>query len=291
MVQKVTKAVIPVAGFGTRFLPATKAQPKEMLPIIDKPVIQYIVEELVASGIKEIILVTGSDKIAVENHFDHNTSLESHLEKQGKKEELEEIRRISEMATFIYVRQKGPYGNATPILNVQEIIGNEPFIYSFGDDVFVGDMPASQQLIESYQKYPGSIIGSFRVPQEQVSRYGVLDAKKIGRNIYKIKDIVEKPLVKDAPSNLVVAGRYLFTPDIFRAVKKTELGKGGELWISDAIDILLGEKKPFYACEIKGTYYDCGNKLEFLKAIIDLGLKRKEFRKELKNYLRNKTRN
>ncbi|MDD4607258.1 MAG: UTP--glucose-1-phosphate uridylyltransferase [Patescibacteria group bacterium] len=288
MNKKITKAVIPVAGFGTRFFPATKAQPKQMLPILDKPVIQYIVEEMVESGIKQIILVTGADKRAIEDHFDYNDALALHLEKQGKKDVLEQMEKISNMADFIYVRQKGPYGNGTPLLNVQEIIGDEPFICAFGDDVFMGEKPAVQQIIEVYNQYGGSVIGSFRVDQNKVNQYGVLDVEKKEDKIYQIKDIVEKPLVKDAPSNLVVTGRYLFTPDIFKALKEIQLDGGKELCVSDAIDILLGQNKPFYAREIDGTYYDCGNKFEFLKAIVDVGLQRPEFKKDLIDYLKAK---
>lgn len=283
--KKITKAVIPVAGFGTRFLPATKAQPKEMLPIIDKPVIQYIVEEMVASGIKEIILVTGREKRAIEDHFDHSKALEYHLEKQGKFEQLKEIKQISEMASFIYLRQKGPYGNATAILNAQKIIGHEPFVVAFGDDIIKSKTPVTKQMIEVYNKYGGSVIGVTRVAKKNVGRYGIIEPQKIAKGVYKIKDIVEKPLVKDAPSNLAVTGRYIFTPDIFKAINKTEVGKAGELWLADAIDVLL-EKKEFYACEYKGKYYDCGNKLEFLKAIIDFSLERKDFGNSFKKYLK-----
>ena len=284
--KKIKKAVIPVAGFGTRFLPATKAQPKEMLAIIDKPVIQYIVEEMVDSGIEEIILVTGQGKRAIEDHFDQNKSLEVHLERNNKIKELEEIRHLSEMAYFVYLRQKGPYGNATPVLNVEKLIGSEPFVFAFGDDLIKGEVPATKQMMEVFYKYQSPVIGVTQVAEEKVHRYGVIDGEKVEDRVYKVKDIVEKPLPKDAPSNLAVAGRYIFTPDIFEAVKKTEIGKGGELWLADAVDLLLTQRD-FYAYQYQGRYYDCGNKLEFLKAIVDFALEREEFKEEFKNYLKN----
>ena len=284
--KKVRKAVLPVAGFGTRFLPATKAQPKEMLPIIDKPTIQYIVEEMVASGIEQIILVTSGDKRAIEDHFDYNKNLESHLRACGKEDVLEHVRQISEMAEFVYVRQKGPYGNGTPIKNVRKIIGDEPFVYAFGDDLVRSEVPLAKQLIDVYNEYKGTIIAAQRIPQEDVSKYGVLDIEKMKDNIFRVKDLVEKPLVKDAPSNMIVTGRYILTPDIFDAIEKTELGKGGELYLTDAIDILLSENKSVYACEYDGKYYDCGNKVEFVKAIIDFSLERPEMAKEIQKYIK-----
>ncbi|MFA7662353.1 MAG: UTP--glucose-1-phosphate uridylyltransferase GalU [Patescibacteria group bacterium] len=284
--QKVRKAVLPVAGFGTRFLPATKVQPKEMLPLIDKPTIQYIVEEMVASGIEQIILVTSGDKRAIEDHFDHNQNLEKHLEESGKLELLEQIKKISEMAEFVYVRQKGPYGNGTPIKNVRKIIGDEPFVCAFGDDLVKSEVPLAKQLIDVYSKYNGMVVAAQRIPQEDVSKYGVLDIEKIKDNVFQVNDLVEKPLVKDAPSNMVVTGRYILTPDIFDALDRTELGKGGELYLTDAIDLLLNDGKKLYACEFEGKYYDCGNKIEFVKAIIDFSLERPEMSAEINKHLR-----
>lgn len=285
--KKVRKAVLPVAGFGTRFLPATKAQPKEMLPIIDKPTIQYIVEEMVESGIEQIILVTSGDKRAIEDHFDHNSNLENHLQSQNKLDRLEQVKQISEMAEFVYVRQKGPYGNGTPIKNVEHIVGDEPFVYAFGDDIVKSEIPLAKQMIDIYNQKNAMVVATQEVDHDEVGKYGVLDVEKIDDKTYQVKDLVEKPLPKDAPSDLVVTGRYIFTPDIFGAIEETELGKGGELYITDAIDILLSQGKKLYACKYEGKYYDCGNKTEFIKAIIDFSLERPEMSEKIKKHIKN----
>jgi UTP--glucose-1-phosphate uridylyltransferase len=281
----IRKAIIPVAGYGTRFLPATKAQPKEMLPIVDKPIIQYIVEEVVASGITEIILVTGASKRAVEDHFDYNYELQNWLKKQGKEDIRQEIKKIADMANFIYVRQKGPYGNATPVLNCKHLIGNEPFAVLWGDDLFLSRKPRLKQLIEVYEKYTDPVLTAVKVTKEETKKYGMLEAQKVEKNVYQVKKIVEKPGPEKTPSFLATVGGYILTPDIFEEIENLKPGAGGEFWLAEAIANLL-KKRPVYACEIEGTYYDCGSKIGWLKANLDFALKRPELRKELKEYLK-----
>lgn len=284
---KITKAVIPAAGFGTRFLPATKAQPKEMLPIVDKPVIQYIVEEAVASGIKDIIIVTGASKRAVEDHFDYAKELEVWLEKVGKKEKLEEIKKIAESANFIYIRQKGPYGNGTPVLNAKQIIGDEPFAVMWGDDIFANKTPCLAQMIRVFEKYTDPVLTACEVDDEGTEKYGILDFTPVERNVFQIKKIVEKPGPKKAPSHYAAVGRYILTPDIFKALEQTPLGKGGELWLVDAI-FELAKKRPLYACKIEGKYFDIGSKIGWLCANIDFALRRSDTKDEIKKYLKRK---
>lgn len=284
--QKITKAIIPVAGFGTRFLPTTKAQPKEMLNIVDKPVIQYIVEEAVASGITDIILVTGMGKRAIEDHFDHNAELYNWLVKQGKTKLKEEIKQIAQLANFIYIRQKGPYGNGTPVLNAQKIIGDEPFAVLWGDDVFYGGKkPRLKQLIEVYEKYGDPVLTACEVSKEDTSRYGIIDAVQVEKDVYQVKQIVEKPGAQKAPSTLATVGGYILTPDIFSILAKTKVGKGGELWLADALATLL-KKRPFYACRVGAKYYDVGSKLGWLEANVDMALKRPDMQDDFKKYLK-----
>lgn len=284
--MKITKAIIPVAGFGTRFLPTTKAQPKEMLNIVDKPVIQYIVEEAVASGITDIILVTGMGKRAIEDHFDHNAELYNWLAKQGKTKLKEEIKQIAQLANFIYIRQKGPYGNGTPVLNAQKIIGDEPFAVLWGDDIFYGGKkPRLKQLIEVYEKYGDPVLTACEVSKEDTARYGIIDALPVEKNVYQVKQIVEKPGPEKAPSTLATVGGYILTPDIFSILAKTKLGKGGELWLADAMAALL-KKRPFYACRVEAKYYDVGSKLGWLEANVDMALKRPDLQDEFKKYLK-----
>lgn len=285
--MKIRKAVIPAAGYGTRFLPMTKASPKEMLPVVDKPVIQYVVEEAVASGIEDIVIVTGYNKRAIEDHFDHSSELENYLEKAGKLEQLEEIRKIARMANFIYIRQKGPYGNGTPVLNSEPIIGNEPFAVLWGDQFTIADPPRLSQMIKTFEKYQDPVL-SF-VPaksDEDYKRYGVPKINSIEKGCSEIIDLLEKPGKEAAPSNLVSDGGYILTPDIFEALKNTEVGKGNELWLVDGINKLKKNHK-LYACEvIDGSYYDTGNKLEYLKANVDFALKREDINGEFKEYLK-----
>lgn len=281
----ITKALIPVAGLGTRFLPATKAQPKEMLTLVDKPVIQYIVEEAVAAGIKDIIIVTSQTKRAIEDHFDRNFELEYRLEKTGKKKELAQVKKITKLANFIYVRQKSPRGWGDAILAAEPIIGNEPFAYLSGDDIIDARVPAIQQLVNVFAKYHDTVIGVTRVPKTEVHRYGIIDAVALGKRVYEIKNIIEKPDTKRAPSNLASVGRYIFTADIFNALRATPLDKKGELQGTHGIKKLL-RTHPAYAVEFEGTYYDCGSKLRFLEATVALALQHKEIAPAFKEYLK-----
>jgi len=286
--SKAIKAVIPAAGMGSRFLPVTKSLPKEMLPIVDKPTIQYVVEELASSGIKDIIIVTDSSKTAIEDHFDHLDCLENKLISQGKKDRAKEIRKIADLGNFIFIRQKGPYGNGTPALCAEPLVKNEPFIYIWGDEFIYANPPRVKQMLDIYNKYKCSVISAIEVDKKEVSRYGIARVNKIENNIHQIKEIVEKPSSEKAPSRLAAHGAYLLTPTIFKFLKNQETGKGGELWLVDAINKLAQEEKVL-ACVIKkGQYYDIGNKLGYLKANIDFGLKHPEVKKDLKKYLKNK---
>lgn len=287
--KKVTKAIIPAAGFGTRFLPVTKAQPKEMLPIVDKPVIQYVVEEAVAAGITDIIIVTSWQKRSLEDHFDYSLELQRQLELSGKHDKLEEVKQIAEMANFIYVRQKGPYGNATPVISASHIIGDEPFAVLWGDEFFSANPPRLKQMIDVYNTYHKSVISAVRIQnKEDVSRYGIADIEQIKDNVYKIKDLVEKPDPGKAPSNLATHGAYILTPGIKQDLAKLKPGKDGELWLVDAIKKLM-KREDILACEIKNSvYYDTGNKLEYLKANIDFALKRDDLRNPLLEFMKGK---
>jgi len=286
MKQKIRKVIIPAAGFGTRFLPVTKAMPKEMLPIIDKPVIQYVVEEAVASGIQDIIIVTSWQKRSLEDHFDYSLELQKQLEESGKLEMLKEIKKIAEMANFIYIRQKGPYGNATPVISAKHLVDNEPFAVLWGDEFFHSKPPRLKQMIDVYNKYGHSVISAVRVPEEDVSRYGIAEIEQIKDNVHQITSLVEKPEVGKAPSNLATHGAYIFTPSIVKHLKELKPGKGGELWLVDAVRELM-KNEPVYACEIKDSkYYDTGNKLEYLKANIEFALQRDDLKGPLKEYLK-----
>jgi UTP--glucose-1-phosphate uridylyltransferase len=288
MGAKVRKAVIPAAGFGTRFLPQTKAMPKEMLPIVNKPVIQYVVEEVVDSGIEDVVIVTGANKRAIEDHFDSpSEDLTKNLIEGNKEHLLEEVRRISEMANFIYVRQKGPYGNGTPVLAAEPIIEDEPFAVIWGDEFIHAEPPRLKQMLEVHEKYGGIVISGVRIQnKEDVKRYGIADIEEVEGNVYKIKDIIEKPDPGQAPSNLATHGAYILPPAIFKALRGLE-PKNGEIWLVDAINMLKEDGVPLYAVEIQnGKYYDTGNKLEYLKANIDFALKNPEFTEELKSYLK-----
>lgn len=285
--SKIKKAVIPAAGMGTRFLPATKAQPKEMMPVVDKPVIQYVVEEAVASGIEDIIIITGWHKRSIEDHFDYPFELEKRLEEAGKTKQLEEIRRVAGLANFIYIRQKGPYGNGTPVLNAKEVIGDEPFAVLWGDEFIYSKPPRLKQMIDVYNKYEDCVISGVRIEDKKaVSKYGIADYNEVDNGVFEIKSIVEKPNPDKAPSNLAVHGAYIFNPEIFDYLEQTEIGKDNELWLVDAINALM-KKRAVYACEIKNSkYYDTGNKLEYLKANIDFALENKEISEDLKKYLK-----
>lgn len=284
--RKVRKAVIPAAGFGTRFLPATKAQPKEMLPIVDKPIIQYVVEQAIAAGIEQVIIVTGWHKRAIEDHFDRHFELESRLEQSGKTELLAQIKEISDLANFVYVRQKEPLGNGHAVLVAKDVVGDEPFMVMWGDEFFQADPVAPAQLIEAYQKYGNPVIAGVRIPRQDLHKYGIADVTSIEDNVFKINKIVEKPKAEEAPSDLATHGTYLFTPDIFGILENLKPTKSGEIWIADAIDELVA-KRDVYAVELKNAkYYDCGNKFAYLKAMVDHGLQHPDINKEFKEYLK-----
>lgn len=287
--KKIRKAVIPAAGFGTRFLPQTKAMPKEMLPIVEKPVIQYVVEEIVASGVPDIVIVTGSSKRAIEDHFDTpNADLIKHLQASGKQELLDEINRISEMANFIYIRQKGSYGNGTPVLSAEPAIGDEPFAVLWGDEFIYSKPPRLAQMIEVYEKYGGVVISGVRIKKkEDLKRYGIADVEPVEGNVYKIKSIVEKPDPDKAPSNIATHGAYILPPEIFGALKSLKPGRGGEIWLVDGINALKEMGIPLYTVEIvDGKYYDTGNKLEYMKTTIELALQHPDINGELRKFLK-----
>ncbi len=282
---KVRKLVIPVAGLGTRFLPATKAQPKEMLPVVDKPIIQYVVEDAVRSGITDIIMVTGPSKRAVEDHFSPNYELISWLRKQGKDDLAEETKKIADLANFVFIRQKGPYGNGTPVLCAKDVVGDEPFAVMWGDEFFFAPKkPQLKQLIEVYEKYGDPVLTAYKVSPADTLRYGILDAFPVEKNVVQVKSIVEKPGPDKAPSHLASLGAFVFTPDIFEALETTKVGKGGELWLVDAIFKLL-KKRPVYASIVEGQYYDTGSKLGYLQANVEFALRDKKLGKEFKKYL------
>jgi UTP--glucose-1-phosphate uridylyltransferase len=287
--KKIRKVVIPAAGFGTRFLPQTKAMPKEMLPIVDKPVIQYVVEEAVDSGIEDVIIITGSAKRAIEDHFDvPNSELLKNLEEGGKTKFVEEITKLSEMANFIYIRQKGPYGNGTPILSAEPAIEDEPFAVLWGDEFIYSTPPRLKQMIDVYEKYGGIVISGVRIEKkEDLNRYGIADITQVEGNVYKINYIVEKPEPNEAPSNLATHGGYIFPPEIFGALRNIKPGKGGEVWLIDAINLLKEQGIPVYTVEIEGAkYYDTGNKLEYMKTVVELGLKHPDINGEFKQFLK-----
>lgn len=287
--KKIRKAVIPAAGFGTRFLPQTKAMPKEMLPIVDKPVIQYVVEEAVASGIEDVIIVTGALKRAIEDHFDvMNADLVQNL-LAGKKEKLlEDTKKISEMANFIYIRQKGMYGNGTPVLSAEPVIDNEPFAVMWGDEFIYSEPPRLAQMIKVYEKLGGAVISAVRIPKkEDLKRYGIAQVTTVEGNIHKIEKIVEKPDPETAPSNLATHGAYILPPEIFEILRKQKPGTGGEIYLPEAIDALIKTGYPVYACEVEnGRYYDTGNKLEYMKTAVELALKHHDISEDFKKFLK-----
>jgi UTP--glucose-1-phosphate uridylyltransferase len=283
---KIKKAILPVAGFGTRFLPATKAQPKEMLPIVDKPVIQYLVEEAVESGIEEIIFVTGRGKRAIEDHFDVSFELEETLVEKNKQDLLEAVQKISNLARFSYVRQPLPLGDGHAILQAYHLVGNEPVLVIFGDCLYDSEIPASKQLMETYEKYGDSVIGLSRVEKEEVSKFGVIDGVQLDDFNLEVKGIIEKPKPENAPSDLVAVGKYIITPEIFQILSKISSGKSGEIRLADAFEILLSQNKPLYGRILEGEWLDTGDKFNFMKAAIHMGLKHPEIKVKLKEYLK-----
>jgi UTP--glucose-1-phosphate uridylyltransferase len=285
MANKIRKAVFPAAGLGTRFLPATKASPKEMLPLVDKPLIQYAVEEAVASGIESMLIITGRDKAAIENHFDISFELEQILKAKGKDDLFQEVRAISEMARISYTRQREALGLGHAIYQAKDFTGDEPFAALLADDIVDAEVPALQQMIDVFEKYDAPVIATMQVEGEAISRFGVIDAEEVEAGVYRIRDMVEKPSLADAPSDLAIIGRYIFTPDIFSAIEKTKPGAGGEIQITDAMRILLNER-PFYAVKLQGTRHDAGDKLGFLIATVEFALKRDDLRDEFREYLK-----
>ena len=284
MKQTIRKAVFPAAGLGTRFLPATKAQPKEMLPLVDKPIIQYGVEESVAAGIDNIILVTGRGKNAIEDHFDVSVELETFLEARGKKDLLAEIRKVSNLINFAYVRQGEPLGLGHAVLVTKALVGNEPFAVILGDDVIDATPPAIGQMIDVFNEVEGPVLAIERVPRETVSSYGIIDAEEVKPGVYRIRDLVEKPPQHEAPSDLAIIGRYVLTPDIFPALEATASDRTGEIQLTNGLRRLLKDR-PIYGCRIDGVRHDTGNKLGFLKAVVYFALRRPDLADDFRAYL------
>ncbi|EQK45208.1 UTP-glucose-1-phosphate uridylyltransferase [[Clostridium] bifermentans ATCC 19299] len=286
MKKTVKKAIIPAAGLGTRFLPATKSQPKEMLPIVDKPTLQYIIEEAINSGIEEILIITGRNKKSIEDHFDKSVELELELQQKGKTEMLEMVQEISNMVNIHYIRQKEPKGLGHAIHCAKSFIGDEPFAVLLGDDIVDSDNPCLKQLIDAYDEYKTSILGVQEVAKEDTNKYGILDCKYIEDRVYKVKDMIEKPNVEEAPSNIAILGRYIITPAIFEILENQAPGKGGEIQLTDALKTLASHEA-IYAYNFEGRRYDVGDKLGFLEATIDFALKRDNLKDGLMNYMQN----
>ena len=285
--MKVRKAIIPAAGLGSRFLPATKAQPKEMLPIVDKPTIQYIIEEAVASGIEEILIITGRNKKCIEDHFDKSVELEMELQKSNKEDLLEMVRGISDMVDIHYIRQKEPKGLGHAISCARAFVGNEPFAVLLGDDVVDSEVPCLKQLMDCYKEYKTTILGVQTVAKEDVNKYGIVDGIHIEDRVYKVKKLVEKPAIEESPSNVAILGRYIITPQIFDILQNTKPGKGGEIQLTDALQTLI-ENEAMYAYNFEGRRYDVGDKLGFLQATVEFALKRDELREPFIQYLTNR---
>lgn len=283
--MSVRKAVVLAAGYGTRLLPATKALPKEVLPIVDKPLIQYTVEEAAASGLEQVIMVTSSGKRAVEDHFDRSLGLEQALAKKGDERMLEELRRISDLAHIVYVRQHEQRGIGDAVLTVRELVGSDPFVLFFPDDMIISDVPVARQLIATYEAHGGPVLAVEEVPTEEVSSYGVVDVEPLGDDVYRVHGLVEKPKREEAPSNLAIVGRYVLTPEIFAALDQTPPGKGGELQITDGLACLL-RTQPMFALRFKGQRFDAGRPLGLLKASLAVALRRPDMGPELRQYLR-----
>jgi len=285
MSNKVRKAVFPAAGLGTRFLPATKASPKEMLPIVDKPLIQYAVEEAVASGIESILIITGRDKTAIEDHFDISYELEKVLQEKGKDDLFRECRAISEIAKVSYTRQKQALGLGHAIYQAKDFVGDDPFAALLADDLVDAEVPALKQMIDVFEKYQAPVIATMQVEGEAISRFGVIDADEVEPGVFKIKDMVEKPPLSQAPSDLAIIGRYILTPDIFEAIENTKPGAGGEIQITDAMRLRL-KTRPFYALKLNGVRHDAGDKLGFLIATVEYALKRDGLGSDFREYLK-----
>jgi UTP--glucose-1-phosphate uridylyltransferase len=281
----VKKAVIPAAGFGTRFLPATKAIPKELLPIVDKPTIQYIMEEVVTSGLEEVILITGREKGSIEDHFDTSSELENHLRKKGRKDLLKIVQDISEMVTLVSVRQKEPLGLGHAILCAKKIVGEEPFAVLLGDDLIDAEIPCIRQMIDIYQKMEGALIALQKVPKEETHQYGIIKGRRVGDRVYRVEEMVEKPQRGEAPSNLAIIGRYILPPQIFGILEEVSPDKKGEIQLTDGLKE-LNKKVPVFGYEFFGDRYDAGDKLGYLQANISYGLKHPEIGPKLKRFLK-----
>lgn len=285
--MKVHKAIIPAAGLGTRFLPATKAQPKEMLPIVDKPALQFIIEEAVASGIEEILIITGRNKKSIEDHFDKSVELELELEHKGKLDLLEQVRQISDMVNIHYIRQKEPKGLGHAIYCAKSFIGDEPFAVLLGDDIVHGDKPCLKQMLEVHDEYKTSVLGVQTVPDSDVHKYGIVEGKQIEDRVYKVRSLIEKPSLEVAPSNVAVLGRYIINPVIFDILENTKPGKGGEIQLTDALNV-LAQQEAMYAYDFVGKRYDIGDKVGFLEATVDFALARADLREEFLSFLYNR---
>lgn len=283
--KKIKKAIIPAAGLGTRFLPATKSQPKEMLPIVDKPTLQYIIEEAIESGIEEILIITGRNKRSIEDHFDKSVELELELKRKDKLDLLEMVQDISNMVNIHYIRQKEPRGLGDAIYCARHFIGDEPFAILLGDDIVDSKVPCLKQLIDCYDEYKTSVIGVQEVEEEDVDKYGILKVKHIEDRVYKVKDMIEKPSIDMAPSNIAILGRYIITPSIFKILENQQTGIGGEIQLTDALRT-LAQQEAIYAYDFEGKRYDVGDKLGFLQATIDFALKREELRVDLLRYIK-----
>ena len=284
--MRVRKAVIPVAGLGTRFLPATKAQAKQMLPIVDKPTIQYIVEEAVAAGIEDILLVTGRNKKAIEDHFDRSPELEAELEKGNKQDFLKMVKDIAQMVNVQTIRQKEPRGLGHAILKAKAFAGNEPFAVLLGDDIVISKKPCLKQLIEVYEEHDASVLGVQTVPHEDVSKYGIVDGENIGERLYKVNNLVEKPKFEEACSDVAILGRYIISPEIFPYLESQTEGAGGEIQLTDALKRMVADGKKMLAYDFKGSRYDVGSKIGFLQANIEFGLRDESLKEELREYLK-----
>ncbi|NTV52020.1 MAG: UTP--glucose-1-phosphate uridylyltransferase GalU [Candidatus Firestonebacteria bacterium] len=282
---RVTKAVIPAAGLGTRFLPATKAQPKEMLPVYDKPAIQYVVEEAVAAGIRDILIITGRGKQSIENHFDRSWELEENLRAHGKSRDLKIVREISSLVNMYFVRQKEALGLGHAVLCAKSFVGSEPFAVFLGDDIMDSRPPAISQLLDVWDAHQGPVLGVMEVPRELTRAYGIIRPKEMGEGLFRVEDLVEKPEPDKAPSQLGIVGRYILTPDLFEILEKTRAGRGGEIQLTDALRILK-RRRPIYACALKGHRHDIGNKVEFVKATLAYALKDPEARASILAYAR-----
>ena len=286
MAQKIRKAVFPAAGLGTRFLPATKAQPKEMLPLVDKPLIQYVIEEALDSDVENIIIITGRGKNAIEDHFDVSFELEKTLEERGKEDLLEIVREVSSMANLAYVRQKQALGLGHAVLTAKDLVGNEPFAVLLGDDIIDSEVPCLRQMIEVYERYDGApVLAVQEVEGEAISRFGVIAGEEVEPDVFRISDMVEKPKPQDAPSNLAIIGRYILPPEVFPLIEQTAAGVGGEIQITDALRS-LARQRPFYGYRFKGRRHDAGDKLGFLEATVEFALKRPDLGEPFRDYLK-----